>query len=238
MTTDDELRRGAETALDEFGSGSHGSVGSRPGQGFEEFCCLDWLVEEFCSLDWLRALGQPYLAFNPGLVRDTSAYHGCAELFLRCSKPPIGLNIKRLSDLACHYFSKAGVSTIRRLRKTDNNRIAKACGATIVNRPDELQESDVGTRAGLFEVKKIGDGFFAFVDNCKDPKACTVLLRGASKDLLNEVERNLQDALSVARNILKNPKLLPGGGATELTVSATLKQESQSIEGIEKPRSL
>ncbi|KAI8526963.1 hypothetical protein RHMOL_Rhmol12G0039600 [Rhododendron molle] len=149
-------------------------------------------------------------------------------------KPDLVITEKGLSDLACHYFSKAGVSAIRRLRKTDNNRIAKACGATIVNRPDELQESDVGTGAGLFEVKKIGDEFFAFVDDCKDPKACTVLLRGASKDLLNEVERNLQDALSVARNILKNPKLLPGGGATELTVSATLKQKSQSIEGIEK----
>lgn len=61
-----------------------------------------------------------------------------------------------------------------------------------MNRPDELQESDVGTGAGLFEVKKIGDEFFAYIVDCKDPKACTVLLRGASKDLLNEVERNLQ----------------------------------------------
>ncbi|GJR60310.1 T-complex protein 1 subunit gamma [Tanacetum coccineum] len=61
-----------------------------------------------------------------------------------------------------------------------------------------------------------------------NPKACTVLLRGASKDLLNEVERNLQDAMSVARNILKHPKLVPRGGATELTVSATLKQKSSS----------
>ncbi|KAI3748348.1 hypothetical protein L6452_11361 [Arctium lappa] len=129
---------------------------------------------------------------------------------------------------------KGGVSAIRRLRKTDNNRIAKACGAVIVNRPDELQESDVGTRAGLFEVKKIGDEFFAYIVECQDPKACTVLLRGPSKDLLNEVERNLQDALSVARNILKHPKLVPGGGATELTVSATLKQKSSSMEGIEK----
>ncbi|GFZ17478.1 TCP-1/cpn60 chaperonin family protein [Actinidia rufa] len=149
-------------------------------------------------------------------------------------KPDLVITEKGLSDLACHYFSKAGVSAIRRLRKTDNNRIAKACGAVIVNRPDELQESDVGTGAGLFEVKKIGDEFFAFIVECKDPKACTVLLRGASKDILNEVERNLQDAMSVARNIIKNPKLLPGGGATELTVSATLKQKSQSIEGIEK----
>ncbi|CAH8259517.1 unnamed protein product [Arabidopsis lyrata] len=149
-------------------------------------------------------------------------------------KPDLVITEKGLSDLACHYFSKAGVSAIRRLRKTDNNRIAKACGAVIVNRPDELQESDIGTNVGLFEVKKIGDDFFAFIVDCKEPKACTVLLRGPSKDLLNEVERNLQDAMSVSRNIIKNPKLVPGGGATELTVSATLKQKSATIEGIEK----
>ncbi|KAM7471315.1 hypothetical protein LguiA_009498 [Lonicera macranthoides] len=149
-------------------------------------------------------------------------------------KPDLVITEKGLSDLACHYLSKAGVSAIRRLRKTDNNRIAKACGAVIVNRPDELQESDVGTGAGLFEVKKIGDEFFAYIVECRDPKACTVLLRGASKDLLNEVERNLQDAMGVARNIIKHPKLVPGGGATELTVSATLKQKSSSVEGIEK----
>jgi T-complex protein 1 subunit gamma len=107
-------------------------------------------------------------------------------------KPDLVITEKGISDLACHYFSKHNISAIRRVRKTDNNRIAKACGATIVNRPDELQESDVGTGAGLFEVRKIGDEFFAFVVECKDPKACTVLLRGASKDLLNEVERNLQ----------------------------------------------
>jgi len=107
-------------------------------------------------------------------------------------KPDLVITEKGLSDLACHYLSKAGVSAIRRVRKTDNNRIAKACGAVIVNRPDELQESDVGTGAGLFEVRKIGDEFFAFIVDCKDPKACTILLRGASKDLLNEVERNLQ----------------------------------------------
>ncbi|KAI5313281.1 hypothetical protein L3X38_042455 [Prunus dulcis] len=112
--------------------------------------------------------------------------------------------------------------------------VSTKCGAVIVNRPDELQQSDVGTGAGIFEVKKIGDEFFAFFVDCKEPKACTVLLRGPSKDLLNEVERNLQDAMSVARNILNNPKLVPGGGATELTVSATLKQKSSSVEGIKK----
>lgn len=106
-------------------------------------------------------------------------------------KPDLVITEKGLSDLASHYLSKAGISAIRRLRKTDNNRIARACGATIVNRPEELHESDVGTRCGLFEVKKIGDEYFSFIVDCKEPKACTVLLRGPSKDLLNEVERNL-----------------------------------------------
>ncbi|KAK7857812.1 t-complex protein 1 subunit gamma [Quercus suber] len=136
-------------------------------------------------------------------------------------KPDLVITEKGLSDLACHYLSKAGVSAIRRLRKTDNNRIARACGAVIVNRPDELQESDVGTGAGLFEVKKIGDEFFAYIVDCKDPRACTVLLRGAR-------------CYGCCKKHNQEPKLVPGGGAAELTVSAALKQKSSSIEGIEK----
>lgn len=63
------------------------------------------------------------------------------------------------------------VTMIRRIRKTDNNRLARVCGATIVNRPEELQESDVGTLSGLFEVKKIGDDYFTFVTESKKPEA-------------------------------------------------------------------
>ncbi|CAN0344525.1 unnamed protein product, partial [Ectocarpus sp. 13 AM-2016] len=85
----------------------------------------------------------------------------------------------------------------RRLRKTDNNRIARAVGATVVSRPDEIQESDIGTGCGLFEVRKIGDEYFTFLEGCKDAKACTVLLRGGSKDVLNEIDRNLADAMQV-----------------------------------------
>lgn len=149
-------------------------------------------------------------------------------------KPDLVITEKGLSDLASHYLSKAGISAIRRLRKTDNNRIARACGATIVNRPEEIQESDVGTGCGLFEVKKIGDEYFSFIVECKEPKACTVLLRGPSKDLLNEVERNLADAMGVARNVIKDAKLVPGGGASEMAVAAILKKKSMSIEGVEQ----
>lgn len=140
-------------------------------------------------------------------------------------KPDLVFTEKGVSDLAQHYLLKAGITAIRRLRKTDNLRLARACGATIVNRTEELAEKDVGLGAGLFEIKKIGDEYFTFVTKCKDPKACTILLRGASKDILNETERNLQDALHVARNLVLEPRLVPGGGAIEMAVSLALSKK-------------
>jgi len=148
----------------------------------------------------------------------------CEEII--ALKPDLVFTEKGVSDLAQHFLLKAGITAIRRVRKSDNNRIARACGATIVNRTEELQESDIGTGCGLFEVKKIGDEYFTYITECKDPKACTILLRGASKDILNETERNLQDALQVARNIMLSPKLVPGGGAIEMALSHQLVQKA------------
>ncbi|BFZ63226.1 T-complex protein 1 subunit gamma [Saitoella coloradoensis] len=147
-------------------------------------------------------------------------------------KPDLVITEKGVSDLAQHYFLKANVTALRRVRKSDNNRIARATGATIVNRVEDLQESDVGTGCGLFNIEKIGDEYFTFLTKCKDPKACTILLRGPSKDIINEVERNLQDAMSVARNVFFHPKLAPGGGATEMAVSVGLAEKARSIEGV------
>eukprot|EP00093_Oithona_nana_P011321 11321.XXX_465340_463636_1 [CDS] Oithona nana genome sequencing. len=146
--------------------------------------------------------------------------------------PDLVITEKGVSDLAQHFLSKAGISVIRRLRKTDNLRVARACGATIVNRTDEITEDDLGTGAGLFEIRKIGDEYFTFIEQCKNPKACTILLRGASKDILNEVERNLQDAIHVARNIYLKPKLVPGGGAVEMEVAHLLSEKSKSLKGV------
>lgn len=147
-------------------------------------------------------------------------------------KPDLVITEKGVSDLAQHFFNKAGITAIRRLRKSDNLRVARACGATIVNRTDEISEEDIGTKAGLFEVRKIGDEYFTFIEDCEDPKACTILLRGASKDILNEVERNLQDALNVARNLCMEPSLVPGGGATEMEMAHLLTQKAKSISGV------
>ncbi|KAJ2977407.1 hypothetical protein NUW58_g7820 [Xylaria curta] len=148
--------------------------------------------------------------------------------------PDLVITEKGVSDLAQHYFMKANITALRRVRKTDNNRIARATGATIVNRVDDLQESDVGTKCGLFEIEKIGDEYFTFLTKCKTPKACTILLRGPSKDILNEIERNLQDAMGVARNVIFHPRLSPGGGATEMAVATRLGQLARNIEGVQQ----
>lgn len=147
-------------------------------------------------------------------------------------KPDLVFTEKGISDLAQHYLVKANITGIRRVRKSDNNRIARACGATVVSRCDEIKESDIGTGAGLFEIKKLGDEYFTFVTECVDPKACTILLRGPSKDLLMEVERNLQDAMNVVRNVMLDPRLAPGGGATEIALSVALKEKALSVDGV------
>lgn len=134
--------------------------------------------------------------------------------------------------MAQHYLLKGNVTALRRVRKSDNNRIARAAGATIVNRIEDLRESDVGTECGLFHIEQIGDEYFTFLEKCQNPRACTVLLRGPSKDILNEIERNLQDAMSVARNVFFEPKLSPGGGAIEMAVSVKLAEKAKNIEGV------
>lgn len=110
--------------------------------------------------------------------------------------------------------------------------MCRAVGATVVYRTEEIKEEDVGTGCGLFEVQKFGDEYFTFLVQCRNPKACTILLRGASKDVLNEVERNLQDAMNVTRNILVDPRLVPGGGAVEMSLSQALLEKAKTITSI------
>ena len=190
-----------------------------------------------CTLEYKKGESQTNMEFTKESDFTAALQQEKKEIKKVCDyiiklKPDVLITEKGTSDLAIYYLQKAGISVIRRLRKTDNNRISKATGATIVNRPEELQESDVGTQCGLFEVRKIGDEYYSFFVKCKNPKACSIILRGASKDVLNEMERNLQDAMCVARNILREPKLVPGGGAFEMEVASQLLEKSTAIEGL------
>eukprot|EP01114_Cavostelium_apophysatum_P005012 TRINITY_DN1553_c1_g1_i2.p1 TRINITY_DN1553_c1_g1~~TRINITY_DN1553_c1_g1_i2.p1 ORF type:complete len:599 (-),score=156.69 TRINITY_DN1553_c1_g1_i2:18-1676(-) len=192
-----------------------------------------------CPLEYKKAESQMNIEVKDAshwdaILKQEEAYIAkqCADII--ALKPDIVFTEKGLSDLTQHYFIKANITAFRRVRKTDNLRIARACGATIAHRTDELQESDIGTGCGLFEVRKIGDDYFCFIEECKEPKACTILLRGANKDVLNEIERNLQDAMSVTRNVMLEPRLVPGGGAIEMALSVALINKSNLIEGVQQ----
>jgi len=156
----------------------------------------------------------------------------CMEII--AFNPDIVITEKGVSDLAQHYLQKANITAFRRVRKSDNNRIARAVGATIVSRTDEIDESDIGTSCGLFQMKKISEEWYCFLEQCADPKACTILLRGGSTDILNEIERNLEDAMEVIRNIVYQPKVVPGGGAIEMAISVALEKINRNMVGMVK----
>ncbi|CCW65078.1 unnamed protein product [Phytomonas sp. EM1] len=148
-------------------------------------------------------------------------------------KPDVVITEKGASDLAAHFLYKAGITCIRRLRKTDNNRVARATGAIIVSRVEELKNEHIG-KAGLFEIKKIGDEYFTFITGCPTGTACSIVLRGASKDTLNEIERNIHDGMCVARNIILEPRIVYGAASCEMQVSAQMMAKSKTIGGVEQ----
>lgn len=181
-----------------------------------------------CPLEYKKAESQTNMEMTKETDLAAALQEEINEIAAMCLaitrwKPDVVVTEKGVSDLAQHYFVQAGVSVLRRVRKTDNNRIARVTGAKIVNRPDELQEEDVGTRCKLFEVRLLSDEYFAFFEECEEPSACSIVLRGGSKDSLNELERNLHDALGVARNLFVCPRVVPGGGATEMELSHRLQ---------------
>ena len=141
---------------------------------------------------------------------------------------------KGVSDLALHYLSEAGITALRRFQKVHMERIAACTGATILSNPRDAVESDLGTKCGLYECRKFGDEWWSFFDNCENPKACTMVLRGPTKDVLLEMFRIMDDALKVAKNLLKEPSLLPGGGATEVSVSAALRKKCAQLDSVEQ----
>jgi len=192
-----------------------------------------------CPLEYKKGESQTNMEFSREAdwaraqeIEEEQVKAQCARVL--ALKPDLVITEKGISDLAQHVFERANVSCIRRVRKTDNNRIALAVGATIVNRIEDIREADVGTGCGLFKVEKIGDEYFTFLVECAAPKACTVLLRGPSKDVLNEIDRNLADAMSVARNVVFHPLLVPGGGATEMAISVGLHERAKGVAGVEK----
>ncbi|KAI4291444.1 T-complex protein 1 subunit gamma [Pancytospora philotis] len=138
-------------------------------------------------------------------------------------RPDVVMTEKGVSELALSILYESNITAVRRIKKSDAIRIAKATGAMIMNRLEDIEERHLG-EAGLFEYIKINKENYCKFSRCRNPRAVSVVLRGPSKDLLTELERNFMDAVKIAKNVLVNPALVPGGGSSEMSMLLALKQ--------------
>jgi len=143
------------------------------------------------------------------------------------------LTQKGIDDLAQHYLAKEGIFAVRRVKKSDMEKLHRATGANIVTNIDDLSSKDLGY-AGIVEEVKIGDDEMIYVKECKDPKSVSILVRGGTEHIVDEVERALEDCLGVVPAALIDKKVLGGGGAPEVEVAKQLREYAKSVGGREQ----
>jgi len=140
---------------------------------------------------------------------------------------------KGIDDMVQHFLSRKGILVVRRIKKSDMEKLSKATGGKIITNLDDINPADIGY-ASLVEERKIGNDKMTFVEGCKNPRAVTILIRGGTERIVDEAERSLHDALCVVRDIVEEPKVLAGGGAPELEVSRGLKKYAGTLPGREQ----
>jgi thermosome len=140
---------------------------------------------------------------------------------------------KGIDDTAQHYLAKAGVAAVRRVKKSDMEKLAKATGGTVVTNLKELKAENLG-EAGIVEEVKLANDKVVYVRDCKNPKAVTIVVRGGTEHVVDEGERALNDSLSVVRDVLEDQKMVAGGGAPETEVAKRLRDYAESIGGREQ----
>jgi thermosome len=140
---------------------------------------------------------------------------------------------KGIDDVAQHFLAKTGILAVRRVKKSDMEKLAKATGGKIVTSIDDLTPEHLG-EAEIVEERKVADDKMVFVEGCKNPKAVSILIRGGTEHIVDEAERALHDALCVVRNIIEEPKVVPGGGAPEIEIARRLKEYAETLGGREQ----
>lgn len=141
-----------------------------------------------------------------------------------------------ISDLAQDIMAKNGIMAARRVRRADMLLLSRATGAKIVSSIEDLSEDDLGY-AGLVEERKVGEDRMIFVSECKNPRAATILIRGASKHITDEAERAIKDALNVLKDVFEDKRIVSGAGAVEAALYHYLREwadSDPSLTGKEK----
>ncbi len=137
---------------------------------------------------------------------------------------------KGIDDMAQHYLAKDGIYAVRRVKKSDMDKLAKATGATVVSTIDEISSSDLGYAEKVEQIK-VGDDYMTFVTGCKNPKAVSILVRGETEHVVDEIERSITDSLHVVSSALEDGAYTAGGGATAAEIAYRLREYASKIGG-------
>lgn len=140
---------------------------------------------------------------------------------------------KGIDDIAQYFLAEYGIYTVRRAKKSDMEKLAKATGGKIIVNLDDLQGIDLGG-AETVEERKYGDDKFTFIMGCTNPKAVSILVRAGTEHVIDELERGLHDSLSVVKAALEDEKMTVGGGATATEIAMALRDYAPSIGGREQ----
>ncbi len=140
---------------------------------------------------------------------------------------------KGIDDLAQHYLAKNGIYAIRRVKKSDMSKLTKATGAKIVTNLKEMDKGDIGA-AKMVEQKKVGDDKMTFITGCKNPKSVSVLIRGGTEHVVDEIDRSLNDALHVVADAVIDGKTVTGGGSAATEISIKLRDYANKVSGREQ----
>ncbi len=137
---------------------------------------------------------------------------------------------KGIDDLAQYLLAKKGIYAVRRVKDSDMVKISKATGAKLISYIEELSQEDLG-QAGIVEERKFGDDRFTFITDCKNPKAVSILLRGGTEHVVDELDRAVHDSLSVVKGALEDGKITVGGGAAATEIAMALRSYAPSVGG-------
>ena len=164
--------------------------------------------------------------------QEESILRGMVEK-IKATGANVVLTQKGIDDLAMAYLSKEGIYAARRVKKSDIEKLAKAIDGEIITNMDDLTAKDLGNAERVEEVK-IGEDHLTFVTGCKNPKAVSILVRGGTEHVVDEIERSIVDSLHVVAAALQDGKIIPGGGAAAIEIAMKLREYSASVGGREQ----
>ncbi len=149
----------------------------------------------------------------------------------------IGSNVlicqKGIDDIAQHYLAKHGIMAVRRVKESDMIKLSKATGGRVISNLDDLSEQDLG-HANLAQQKKVESDKWVFIEGCKHPQSVTMLIRGGSQRVIDEVDRSIHDSLMVVKDVIEKPEIVAGGGAPEAFAASQLKDWADNFDGREQ----